>query len=124
MGASGNVLACTFCGRSQTEVGKLIAGPDAYICDACVELAERVVSSGSAASTRLGRMHAVPDSDGQARCNFCGKRRDQVSGVATISVEAGGKSPEAVAICVECISLCNEIIAEDPGMNRADRSDP
>ena len=31
-------LFCSFCGKSQHEVKKLIAGPSAYICDACVEL--------------------------------------------------------------------------------------
>src|SRR5215472_5119419 len=31
-------LACTFCGKSQYEVRKLIAGPTVYICDGCVEL--------------------------------------------------------------------------------------
>lgn len=31
------LLHCSFCGRSQTEVRRLIAGPDVYICDICVE---------------------------------------------------------------------------------------
>ncbi len=52
-------LACTFCGRPQRKARKLIAGPGVYICDGCVELAVRVVSSGSAAGTPLGHMHAV-----------------------------------------------------------------
>jgi hypothetical protein len=38
-------LACTFCGTSQYEVRKLIAGPGVYICDACVELAQGVGKS-------------------------------------------------------------------------------
>src|SRR5207247_10957170 len=35
---------CTFCGRPPSEVSKLIAGPNVYICNACVEHAEEVVS--------------------------------------------------------------------------------
>ena len=31
-------LLCTFCGKSQHEVRKLIAGPTVFICDECVEL--------------------------------------------------------------------------------------
>ena len=31
-------LHCTFCGKSQHEVRKLIAGPTVFICDECVEL--------------------------------------------------------------------------------------
>ncbi len=31
-------LHCSFCGKSQHEVRKLIAGPSVYVCDECVEL--------------------------------------------------------------------------------------
>lgn len=34
------LLHCSFCGRSQTEVRRLIAGPDVYICDICVETSD------------------------------------------------------------------------------------
>ena len=112
-GASDTDLACAFCGRPRPEAGKLIAGPDGYICDACVELAEGVISSGSAAGTLLGPMHAVPEQDGRARCSFCGKHRDQVAGLAAGPAEIGGQASGPVAICVECLSLCNEIIADE-----------
>jgi hypothetical protein len=36
-------LYCTFCGKSQHEVKKLIAGPTVYICDACVELCMDII---------------------------------------------------------------------------------
>lgn len=106
-------LDCTFCGRSQYKVRKLIAGPSVYICDACVELARGVVGSGSAASTRLGPMHAVADRDRPVRCRFCGKHRDQVSGLAAMSAETGDESSGPATICNECLSLCTEIIAEE-----------
>jgi len=32
------LLYCSFCGKSQHEVRKLIAGPSVYVCDECVEL--------------------------------------------------------------------------------------
>jgi hypothetical protein len=106
-------LACTFCGRSQREVRKLIAGPGAYICDGCVELARRVVSSGSAAGTPLGRIHPVLEQDGGTRCRFCGKRRDEVANMAAMPAESGATFAGPAAICVECLSLCNEIIVEE-----------
>ena len=37
-GESKNTLYCSFCGKSQHEVRKLIAGPTVFICDECVEL--------------------------------------------------------------------------------------
>jgi ATP-dependent Clp protease ATP-binding subunit ClpX len=40
---SGNGLRCSFCGKSQEEVKKLIAGPAVYICDECIELCNEIV---------------------------------------------------------------------------------
>ena len=36
-------LACSFCGKSQKEVKKLIAGPTVYICDECIELCNDII---------------------------------------------------------------------------------
>jgi ATP-dependent Clp protease ATP-binding subunit ClpX len=41
--ASGETLYCSFCGKSQHEVKKLIAGPTAFICDECVELCNEII---------------------------------------------------------------------------------
>ena len=38
-GDSDKLLYCSFCGKSQNEVRKLIAGPSVFICDECVDLA-------------------------------------------------------------------------------------
>ena len=37
-GGKDRVLHCSFCGKSQHEVRKLIAGPSVYVCDECVAL--------------------------------------------------------------------------------------
>jgi ATP-dependent Clp protease ATP-binding subunit ClpX len=37
-------LTCSFCGKSQKEVRKLIAGPSVYICDECVELCNDIIT--------------------------------------------------------------------------------
>ena len=39
----GNKLSCTFCGKGQEEVRKLIAGPSVYICDECVDLCNDII---------------------------------------------------------------------------------
>jgi ATP-dependent Clp protease ATP-binding subunit ClpX len=46
--------ACSFCGKSEREVAKLVAGPKVYICDACVALASRIMQ-GEATSQPSGR---------------------------------------------------------------------
>jgi ATP-dependent Clp protease ATP-binding subunit ClpX len=42
-GESGKILYCSFCGKSQHEVRKLIAGPSVFICDECVELCNDII---------------------------------------------------------------------------------
>ena len=42
-GDSKNTLYCSFCGKSQHEVKKLIAGPTVFICDECVELCMDII---------------------------------------------------------------------------------
>ena len=39
----GKLLYCSFCGKSQHEVRKLIAGPSVFICDECVELCNDII---------------------------------------------------------------------------------
>jgi hypothetical protein len=111
--APGAGLACTFCGRSQREVRKLVAGPGVYICDGCIALADGVAGSGSAAGTPLGPMRAVPEQGGGTRCRFCAKRRDHVTALAAMPTGSGDTFAGPAAICMECLSLCNEILAEE-----------
>ncbi|MDY6838634.1 MAG: ATP-dependent Clp protease ATP-binding subunit ClpX [Thermodesulfobacteriota bacterium] len=42
-GVDGDGLRCSFCGKSQEEVKKLIAGPAVYICDECIELCNEII---------------------------------------------------------------------------------
>ncbi|MFA7440910.1 MAG: ATP-dependent Clp protease ATP-binding subunit ClpX [Sphingomonadaceae bacterium] len=46
-GDSKNILYCSFCGKSQHEVKKLIAGPTVFICDECVELCNDIIREES-----------------------------------------------------------------------------
>ena len=58
-GDSGKLLYCSFCGKSQNEVRKLIAGPSVFICDECVDLCNDIIreeiqeASGEEGSTKL-----------------------------------------------------------------------
>lgn len=42
---SDSILLCSFCGKSQKEVKKLVAGPSVYICEECVSLCSEIISS-------------------------------------------------------------------------------
>ena len=49
-----NILYCSFCGKSQHEVKKLIAGPTVFICDECVELCMDIIKEETKSSLFKG----------------------------------------------------------------------
>jgi ATP-dependent Clp protease ATP-binding subunit ClpX len=65
----GKLLYCSFCGKSQHEVRKLIAGPSVFICDECVELCNDIIreemqektSSGSSKLPKPQEVNAILD---------------------------------------------------------------
>jgi ATP-dependent protease Clp ATPase subunit len=83
----GDLLHCSFCGRSRGQCAKLIAGPGVYICDGCVPLARTWPPL-----TYPGRT-----------CSFCGKWDPRGR------VAAHGST----TICADCLDLCEEILAEE-----------
>ena len=53
-------LSCSFCGKSQAEVRKLIAGPAVFICDECVALCNEIIAEGAEREEAALRKHTVP----------------------------------------------------------------
>jgi hypothetical protein len=127
--SAGNPMRCSFCDRFRAEVRKIIAGPGVMICDGCVGLALGALEAGAAEAPGLARLVATDPSAAKARCNFCGKRRDQVSGLAVapdrritpvkygrrrVAVpRRGGPAAAPPRICAECLDLCVEILSEE-----------
>ena len=54
MGESSDLLKCSFCGKSQKQVKKLIAGPGVYICDECIDLCNEIIEEELTDSGDLG----------------------------------------------------------------------
>ena len=61
----GKLLYCSFCGKSQHEVRKLIAGPSVFVCDECVELCNDIILGARRAASGLQTLVVVVDGDGQ-----------------------------------------------------------
>ena len=86
-------LVCSFCGKDQSQVLRLIAGPKmVFICDECV-------------AAQRKEPHKDDFSNRDVSCSFCGKKLAQVQYLAA--------GPRNVYICDECLDLCAEIIAEE-----------
>ena len=69
---SKNPLYCSFCGKSQNEVRKLIAGPTVFICNECVELCLDIIGEETQMKT-VGRMAATDrySSKSGGHANWC-----------------------------------------------------
>jgi ATP-dependent Clp protease ATP-binding subunit ClpX len=53
IGDGGDLLKCSFCGKSQKQVKKLIAGPGVYICDECIDLCNEIIEEELAEPAEL-----------------------------------------------------------------------
>jgi ATP-dependent Clp protease ATP-binding subunit ClpX len=65
-GEDGKLLYCSFCGKSQHEVRKLIAGPSVFVCDECVELCNDIIreemqEKSSSSSEKLPKPQEIND---------------------------------------------------------------
>ncbi|MDR2896629.1 MAG: ATP-dependent Clp protease ATP-binding subunit ClpX [Propionibacteriaceae bacterium] len=58
LGETSELLKCSFCGKSQKQVRKLLAGPGVYICDECIDLCNEIIDE------ELSGSHALHDSSG------------------------------------------------------------
>src|ERR671912_751534 len=61
-GEGGELLKCSFCGKSQKQVKKLIAGPGVYICDECIDLCNEIIEEELAEPSEL-RFDELPKSN-------------------------------------------------------------
>jgi ATP-dependent Clp protease ATP-binding subunit ClpX len=52
-GEGGELLKCSFCGKSQKQVKKLIAGPGVYICDECIDLCNEIIEEELAETSEV-----------------------------------------------------------------------
>src|SRR5256885_16839440 len=101
-------LSCSFCGKGQREVGRLIAGPTVYICDECIRVCNDIIAEVAerekdrpAVAPRPGRQRrsssgARSHHYANLSCSFCGKGQREVRNLI-----AG----PALYISAECIKL-------------------
>ena len=53
------LLHCSFCGKNQTQVAKLIAGPSVFICDECVDLCNKIIAGPEWRAEDLPRLESL-----------------------------------------------------------------
>jgi hypothetical protein len=93
--ASTSDLVCTWCDRPQSEVSKLIAGPNVFICESCIEAAEQALRGAPGLGLKLATARAT------GRCAFCRKRSSRKRPVVI---------GPAADVCEGCLRVCREIL--------------
>ncbi|HIF66564.1 MAG TPA: ATP-dependent Clp protease ATP-binding subunit ClpX [Acidimicrobiia bacterium] len=73
-GEGGELLKCSFCGKSQKQVKKLIAGPGVYICDECIDLCNEIIEE------ELADTSEVSFDDVPKPAEICGFLNDYIIG--------------------------------------------
>src|SRR5262245_37928845 len=86
---------CTWCGRPPSEVSRLVAGPNVFICDGCLADCEHTLDARTAASGAHHRGGA------RGRCAFCSRRGSR----SRIIVEGA-----AASICDECMRISRQFM--------------
>ena len=95
-GSPHSSVACSFCGRAQYDVDKLIAGgPAGNICDGCVRRLE-------------ARGRSLPQGSGDGPCSFCGREPG-----ADAAIVGEGLVEATARICTGCLAFCDEILEEE-----------
>lgn len=87
------IFACSFCGKTQQDVGTLIAGPSVHICDECVDLCDQIITHKN-----IEESEAVPgpanNSSAERLCGICMEARESDELVFL---------PHAAYMCAGCL---------------------
>lgn len=91
---------CSFCGKAQDQVRKLVAGPGVHICNECIDLIDLILDQER---QRPSRPIKPPQRAQLAHCSFCGKAQSEVR-----KLVAG----PGVYICDACFRLGQQTLAD------------
>jgi ClpX C4-type zinc finger protein len=99
-------LRCSFCSKEQMDVRKLIAGPNACICDECVAVCVDIIREDTQEAGEAGQPRPIDsrrESGSQVRCALCGM---------PIPAEHALSIAERGPLCVGCVGEIEVAIAQ------------
>ena len=103
--------SCSFCGKPQDQVQRLVAGPGGvFVCSECTNVHRKILEEGGVlfpphTDQNTSSLPQTPHS-----CSFCSKQQDQVQRLIA--------GPGGFFICGECVGLRMEMLREEMGKGR------
>jgi len=95
-------ITCSFCGKSRDEVAKIVAGPNAFICDECVDLCNQIIEEEGAPAAEPPAAPAPPQPRGEIlRCRLCG-----IAAIEPDALLVQNRWP----ICPSCIASVKSLV--------------
>src|SRR5512136_1708727 len=94
---SNEQLLCSFCGKSQRQVKKLIAGPGVYICDECIDLCNEIIDEALTAPAALDFEQLPKPRDIYSILNDYVVGQDEANRALSVAVYNHYKRVQAVA---------------------------
>jgi hypothetical protein len=89
IGAGADLLKCSFCGKSQKQVKKLISGPGVYICDECIDLCNEIIEEALVERPEVNR-DSPPKREGEGTPVKNPSLTEQQTGSAQVRDESEG----------------------------------
>ena len=71
-----NAATCSFCGKHESEVLKLVAGPSVHICNECVTLCDGIVAKENSREVKASESSANADPSAERLCGICMEPRE------------------------------------------------
>jgi hypothetical protein len=100
-------LYCTFCGKSQFEVKKLISGPAVFICDECVALCVKICEDDNV-PTEIGNPRLIPSQTLLTVLKYAGARDEQLRAALHEMVDVLRKREVSWAVIGEALGVSRQ----------------
>jgi hypothetical protein len=106
-------LTCSFCGKSENEVRRLIAGPKVYICEECVELCNDILADEQYGGRKEKRKDITSLSTTGIACALCN---------FPIAPEEAVMVPDRGPLCSTCMSAVKAVIEQENDADKKNKS--
>ena len=99
-GNPSKIITCSFCGKTRNSVRKIIAGPNVYICDECIDLCNDILGGEYPNHKNLVKKEPRKFSAGDISCAFCNMPAQNTECLII---------PDRGSLCFVCLEIIRQV---------------